>query len=208
MRHLTIIILSIPFCSFCYSQHNAVIRDDSLFVKFNRTFLFSNNIKKQVRSLNILLQYDYKFQYPYYKVASNQIGLNNEVIINLSHTPKQGFIYFFTEDDMNNFANLKVIRCDSLLGTKTISISIFPKKEKLEYINLWYSDVELNDFNNLLKSLQYTMGDYIQRTVYFLDEKLIAPNRFWNFNENLPGITFENSITNKRFVLPIIIKLK
>lgn len=194
--------------NFNYAQPNLIKRDDSLIVNFYRSFYFIDNLEKQKRELNISLQYDYENQYPYYNILSKQIGINNVLNVSFSHIPKQGFIYIFSEDDMNNFKNLGIVRCDSADTTNEIIISVHPQKEKLEYISLWYTNVEFNDFEDILKSLKYTMGDFIKRTVYFLDEKLVAPNRFWNLKEHFIGITFEKTIKNKTCVIPIIIKLK
>ena len=208
MKHLAVNILVIFIFNFCYGQPNSIKRDDSLIVNFHRTFYLIDNLEKQKRELNISLRYDYENQYPYYDISRKQIGINNELNVSFSRIPKQGFIYIFSEDEMNNLKSLKIIRCDSADATTEIITSVYPQKEKLEYISLWYSNIEFKEFSDVLKSLQYTMGDFIKRTVYFLDEKLIEPNRFWNLKKQFVGMAFENTIRNKNYVIPIIIKLK
>ncbi len=208
MKHSKFILLTIFINNICYSQPSSIIRDDSLIVNCNRSFFLVKEKEKQKRIIDVKLDYDYKVQYPFYKIASKNIGFNNEITFSFIHIPSKGFLYIFTEDNMNNYFINKVIKCDSVFGKIKLSISFFPKKEKLEYINMWYSNFELNDFSNYLKSLQYSTGEFMKRTVYFLDEKLIFPNRYWNFKENTIGMVFENSIKSKEFILPLVIKFK
>jgi hypothetical protein len=40
------------------------------------------------------------------------------------------------------------------------------------------------------------MGSLIKRCVYFLDDKLIMPNRLGKFKKQIVGITFANNINN------------
>ena len=208
MKYLAVSILIIFFLNICYSQRNSVKRDDSLIVNLNRTFYLRDSLGKQKRELSIKMLYDYENQYPYYYVSRKQIAINNDLNVSFNHIPKQGFIYIFSKDDMNKFKSLKIIRCDSLDLRNEIITSIYPQKGKLEYISFWYANYELKDFEDVLKSFQYTMGDFLKRTVYFLDDKLREPNRFWNLTNHPVGITFENNMRNKNYVIPIIIKLK
>jgi hypothetical protein len=189
------------------SQINYGLKADSLTLRLSRSFYLKGKSNLNYRDLYPKLEYDFLYQYPYYKIARNRIGRNNNFEISLKHLPKNGFVYVFSKDKFNSFQLLKEFSCENVLGERLGNIVLKPKILNIEYINVWYSNYKLDDIEEIFKEIKYTNGTFLKRTIYFLDEKIESPNTSWYFLNNNVSLYLNDNIKKEKFIIPIVIKL-
>jgi hypothetical protein len=174
----------------------------------SRSFYLQNINNVITRKVNTLLKYDFKDQYPYYTLSSNQLGYYNKLIFKYNNIPKSGYIYFFSENNHGIFENIKMIDCEAVNKSKLQNEILTIKKDKIENLNFWYSKIKIENFSEYLEMLHYKLGTFQHRTNLFLNNKLQLPKQDWNFLENNIGIEFDSASTNNKLITPIIIKIK
>lgn len=191
-----------------YCQPIEYVRNDSLVINVSRSFYLQNINNVITRKVNTLLKYDFKDQYPYYTLSSNQLGYYNKLIFKYNNIPKSGYIYFFSENNHGIFENIKMIDCEAVNESKLQNEILTIKKDKIENLNFWYSKIKIENFSEYLEMLHYKLGTFQHRTNLFLNNKLQLPKQDWNFLENNIGIEFDSASTNNKLITPIIIKIK
>lgn len=204
-KNIFIIVIFFVFLE-ANSQNNYGLKADSLILKLSRSFYFKGKSNLNHRNLYPKLEYDFLYQYPFYRISRNIIGRNNNLEISFKHLPKNGFVYVFSKDKFNSFQLLKEFTCEDVLGERLGNIVLKPQILNIEYINVWYSNYRLDNVEEIFKEMKYTNGTFLKRTIFFLDEDLVSPNLTWHFSNKNVNLSF-NNIKKEKFIIPILIKL-
>ncbi len=188
------------------SQVNYMEKQDSLTLQLSRSFYLKGKSNLNHKNLHPKLEYDFLYQYPFYRIARNRIGRNNSLEILLQHIPKNGFVYIFSKDNSNSFQLLKEFSSGIILEKNINKITLKPKILNIEYISIWYSSYKLDDVEEIFKEIKYTSGTFLKRTILFLGEEIVAPDYSWHLSDKNVNLSF-NTIKKEKFIIPILIKL-
>jgi hypothetical protein len=205
MFKIRIVISLLIVSLYSYGQPKEYIRNDSLVIKIRRNFYLDDSKEIQIRKVKTKVNFDFKDQYPFYTLNSKQFGRNNKLALEFTKLPQSGYLYFFTKYKDGTFDNINVIECVDSLKLKTIHFNI--TSNSIEYMNFWFTKEKYDNFDVELGKLHYSIGNFIHRTINYLDKSLNYPNNKWNFLEKNIGIEFDTSTINK-VITPIIIKFK
>ena len=203
MKQVLFILFILFFKSNLLSQNFDNKKTDTLLVETYRTFYLKNTVKLIERQINTELLYDFNNQYPFYRIHKKQFGKNNILHLKFKRFPSAGFLYVFTGNNINVFKEVDELN----LSEQKVSEKLFtinPLKENTEIIGIFYSNYKINDFQDLLKKLEFTYGDYTKRITQFIEHTLLLPNSKWNLINSRIGFSKIQNIPEES-LLPIII---
>ena len=203
MKQFLFILFILFFKINLLSQNFDNKKTDTLLVETYRTFYLKNNVKQIERQINTELLYDFNNQYPFYRIHQKQFGKNNILHLKFKRFPSTGFVYVFTGNNINVFKEIDELNLSEQKVFEKL-FTINPLKENTEIIGIFYSNYKINDFQDLLKKLEFTYGDYTKRITQFIEHTLLLPNSKWNLINSRVGFSKIQNIPEES-LLPIII---
>lgn len=160
------------------------------------------------------LNYDFEFQYPYYRLTLNKFKVGDQIQFRFSQLPQKGFLYAFSVDGTNNIKPLPSIKIDSRQKTPLM----YPDSSKaltfettgMERICLWYSTDSLPNVHKLIKGIELTYGNFIFRANGQLGTDLLLPSMGWHLYSSKLGFVIDPQLfpLASKFILAVIIEFE
>ena len=194
--------------------HAAVAPADTLIFRIRQVFV--DTLRGKVHSADVKpdLRYDFRNQYPYYRLRKQAWKLTDRYQLDFRKVPAKGWIHVFSVDGAND---VRMHASISLQG-RPRGAFLYPdslktfafQAEGTDHLSLWYTPDSIPGLERLVRGIELTMGDFVKRNNRQIHTSLVLPAFGWQMLTDDFGFTTDPQIMKIQAsaILPIVIEFE